>query len=130
MNTYRKIGVGVLLAGLWAISTSADDRTLRVSIYGFENSGSPFSPPISVTSIIGVSAGSSTNQNPSSISFYVEYSDDLSQWTPLHSAFNLNDTNTETTVVSTLTEGLTAFFYDPNALTSSHRFYRAVESPQ
>jgi hypothetical protein len=103
---------------------------MHLSFYGFLTNGSAFSPPVSVTAEVSVSAGSSTNQNPSSISFYVEYSDDLKQWTPLHSALNLSDTNTDTTVYSTMTYGLPVIFADPHVLDSPHRFYRAVEVAQ
>jgi len=107
-----------------------DDRTMHVGVHGFYTTSNWLSSTASATSEITVSAGSPTNQNPSSISFYVEYSDDLTQWTPLHSALDLSDTNTDTTVLSTTTDGLAAFFFDPHAIDSSHRFYRSVEVAQ
>ena len=98
----------------------ADDRTMRVSIQSL--SGSPPSG-----AVVGVTTGSATNQNPSTIAFYVEYSDDLVSWTPLHS-FDLSGTNTEPTIATNLTIGVTALFVDEHA--SQHRFYRAVEVTQ
>ena len=97
----------------------ADDRTMRVSVYELEGS-----PP--ATALIGVSAGYATNPNPSTICFYVEYSDDLTNWTGLHS-FDPTGTNTEPTVVCTMTYDLKVLFYDLQARRSAHRYYRAVE---
>lgn len=97
----------------------ADDRTMRVSVYRLEGA-----PP--ATALLGVSAGSATNPIPSTICFYVEYSDDLTNWTGLH-AFDLTGTNTEPTVVCTMTYDLTVLFYDLQASHSTHRYYRAVE---
>jgi hypothetical protein len=96
----------------------SDDRTLRVGFQSLTGN-----PPSGAT--VEVTAGSVTNQDVSSISFYVEYSDDLVSWTPLHS-FDLSGTNTEPTIASCLTVGQTALFVDEHG--SQHRFYRAVES--
>ncbi len=98
----------------------ADDRTMRVSIQSLDGD-----PPRGT--VVGVTTGSVTNQNPSPISFYVEYSDDLVSWTPLHS-LDFSGTNTEPTIATNLTIGVTALFVDEHA--SQHRFYRAVEVTQ
>ncbi len=79
--------------------------------------------------VIGVTAGSAGNPSPSMISFHVEYSDDLSSWTPLHS-FDYSGTNTQPTIATNLTIGQTALFGDVQAGSSSHRFYRAVQEAQ
>ena len=127
MKTYYALIIGILVSAFYSFMASADDRTMRVSVYGFYSFGNAFSPSTSVTATIAVSAGTSTNENPSVISFYVEYSDDLRNWTPLHSALDLTDTNRETTVMSTMTYDLPVLFFDPKAGMSSHRFYRSVE---
>ena len=96
----------------------ADDRTMQMSIYGFL--GAP-----ATATIVAVTTGSASNQTPSSISFYVEYSDDLSKWTPLPS-FAPGNTNTDAVIATNLTNGQMALFLDGNV--SLHRFYRAVET--
>lgn len=102
---------------LLPIAVLADDRELWVSVNSLTGN-----PPSGA--VIGVTAGSPTNQNFGTISFYVEYSDDLSNWTPLHS-YDLSGTNTEPTIASNvLTLGVTALFVDEGS--SQHRFYRAV----
>jgi hypothetical protein len=103
-------------AFMFVMAALSDDRTLRVSLQSV--TGSPTS-----AAVVGVTAGSATNQDVSSISFYVEYSDDLTCWKPLHS-FDLSGTNTEPTIASCLTLGQTALLVDEHG--SQHRFYRAV----
>jgi hypothetical protein len=105
-----------------ALAALADDRTLTMSISSLLGSPPSFA-------VIGVTAGSAGNPSPSMISFHVEYSDDLSSWTPLHS-FDYSGTNTQPTIATNLTIGQTALFGDVQAGNSSHRFYRAVQEAQ
>jgi hypothetical protein len=115
MSKLRFVLVLVLLS---QAVTLADDRTLHVSIHGLFGS-----PPTSA--IVGVTSGSISNQNPATISFYVEYSDDLLNWRPLTS-FAFGNTNSDATIATNLTNGQMALFFDENA--SARRFYRAVEA--
>ena len=116
--TVSAIGIALIIAFVFA--AIADERTMRVSVQRVEGT-----PP--QTAVIGVSAGYATNPNPSTICFYVEYSDDLTNWKALHS-FDTTGTNTQPTLVCTMTYDLTVIFYDLQASRSSNRFYRAVES--
>ena len=80
---------------------------------------------------IGVLVNSPTN--PPGICYYVEYSDDMTNWIPLHT-FDSSGTNTVPTVVC-LTNHADFYyniFYDVQAWRSPHRYYRSVEtvSPQ
>ncbi|HEY3932119.1 MAG TPA: hypothetical protein VGM58_07095 [Verrucomicrobiae bacterium] len=114
----HKLGIGLILILLFQIGIRADDRTMHMGIYEF------FGNPPAAT-IVSVTTGSVSNQTPSSISFYVEYSDDLQNWKPLPS-FALGNTDTDAVIATNLTNGQMALFFDENA--SSHRFYRAVET--
>ena len=113
-----KFRVGSILILLFQIQLVADDRTMHMGIYGFL--GNP-----ATAAIVSVTTGSASNQTPSSISFYVEYSDDLLNWKPLPS-FAPGNTNTDAVIATNLTNGQLALFYDGNV--SSHRFYRAIET--
>jgi hypothetical protein len=114
----HKFGIGLLLILLFRIGIQADDRTMRMDISGFLGN-----PP--TATIVSVTTGSVSNQTPSSISFYVEYSDDLLNWKPLPS-FAPGNPNANTVIATNLTNGQMALFLDGNV--SSHRFYRAVET--
>jgi hypothetical protein len=116
-NHMRKFPSCLFLILLTPILVGADDRTLNVGIYGFLGA-----PPTST--IVSVTVGSVSNQNPTMIAFYVEFSDDLSSWKPLQS-FNAC-TNGQPTIATNLTNGQMALFLD--GTTTSHRFYRAVEA--
>lgn len=113
-----KFLVGLILVLLFQIEILADDRTMHLGMYGFI--GNP-----ATAAIVSVTTGSVSNQTPSSISFYVEYSDDLFSWKPLPS-FAPGNTNTDAVIATNLTNGQMALFLDGNI--SSHRFYRAVEN--
>jgi hypothetical protein len=114
----NKFGVGLIAILLIQAGIRADDRTIHMGIYGFVGN------PPSAT-IVSVTTGSVSNQTPSSIAFYVEYSDDLQNWKPL-SSFAPGNTNTDAVIATNLTNGQTALFFDGNV--SAHRFYRAVET--
>jgi hypothetical protein len=113
-----KFRIGLILALLLEDSVLADDRTMHMAISGFL--GNP-----STATVISVTTGSTSNQTPSSISFYVEYSDDMSKWVPLPS-FAPDNTNTDAVIATNLTNGQMALFLDGG--TSAHRFYRSVET--
>ena len=78
-----------------------------------------------MATIVSVTTGSISNQNPSEISFYVEYSDDMMSWKPFH-IFDGTVTNAAPTIITNLTNGQTALLLDETM--SIHRFYRAVVS--
>jgi hypothetical protein len=117
-NCMHKLGIGIILILLFQSGIQADDRTMHMGISGFLGN-----PP--TATIVSVTTGSVSNQTPSLISFYVEYSDDLLNWKPLPS-FAPNNTNTDAVIATNLTNGQMALFLDGNV--SSHRFYRAVET--
>jgi hypothetical protein len=112
---------GMFMAVFFATITvaSADDRTMHLRIGSIEGN-----PPRSV--VVEVTAGSQTNRDPSRITFYVEYSDDLSSWKPL-SSFEFYGTNTQASIVTVYTYGLSVGFVDLWASRSQQRYYRAVE---
>lgn len=114
----HKFRVGLTLILLSQIGILADDRTVHMSIYGFLGN-----PP--TATVVSVTTGSVSNQTPGSISFYVEYSDDLQDWKPLPS-FTPGKTNADAVIATNLTNGQMALFLDENV--SPHRFYRAVET--
>ena len=128
MNIYRKHRNGIAAALVFALvcllAAQADDRTMRVSVIQLQ--GPAGAPP--AAAFIRVSAGYATNPNPSEICFYVEYSDDLTNWTAL-SSWDFTGTNTERSVVCTMTYDLGVAFCDLQAGRSAHRYYRAVEVP-
>lgn len=115
----NKFGVGIIAILLFPAGTRADDRTMHMGIHGFVGD-----PPNAT--IVSVTTGSVSNQTPSSIVFYVEYSDNLQNWKPLPS-FAPGNTNADAVIATNLTNGQTALFFDGDV--SVHRFYRAVEIP-
>lgn len=112
----HKFWIGLIL--LFQMGALADDRTMHIGISGF------LGEPATAT-IVSVTTGSVSNQSPSTISFYVEYSDDLLNWKPLPS-FAPGNTNTDPVIATNLTNGQMALFLDGNV--STQRFYRAVET--
>lgn len=112
---------GMFIAVFFATITvaSADDRTMHLRIGSIEGN-----PPHSI--VVEVTAGSQTNRDPSRITFYVEYSDDLSSWKPL-SSYDIYGTNTQASIVTVYTYGLSVGFVDLWASRSQQRYYRAVE---
>jgi hypothetical protein len=113
----NKLWLGLILMVLSPAGILADDRTMRVGIFGFLGA-----PP--TATILSVTTGSVSNQNPSAISFYVEYSDDLVDWKPFH-IFDSTVTNTSPTIVTNQTNGQITLLLDETACV--RRFYRAVE---
>jgi hypothetical protein len=114
MKTIRFLSISLFVILLLQFVVLADDRTMQLSIQNLQGN-----PPNGA--VIGVTAGSATNQNPSTILFYVEYSDDLLSWTPLRSL----DVGQTPTIATNLSNGQMAIFVDEHA--SPHRFYRGVQ---
>jgi hypothetical protein len=114
----NKLWLWLILIVVLPAGILADDRAMRVGIFGFLGA-----PP--TATILSVTTGSVSNQNPSPISFYVEYSDDLVDWKPFH-IFDSTITNTDPTIITNLTNGQMTLLLDETV--SARRFYRAVET--